>query len=94
MWRAPASTPACRFSTTSTTNLPEALERFDAIGMADETIGRPFPRAPRTPREFFRYWMTGEGGSAETTRADSYFDIECSFLARAGAAEPAPRPLQ
>jgi aryl sulfotransferase len=59
--------------------LPEALERFDAIGMADETIGRPFPRAPRTPREFFRYWMTGEGGSAETTRADSYFDIECSF---------------
>lgn len=59
--------------------LPEALERLNAIGMADETIGRPFPRAPRTPREYFHYWMTGEGQHPETTRCDSFFDIERSF---------------
>jgi aryl sulfotransferase len=59
--------------------LPEVLERFDAIGMGDETIGRSFPRAPRTPREIFRYRMTGEGDHAETTRAESIFDIERSF---------------
>lgn len=60
-------------------NIPEALARFDAVGAADETIGRPFPRAPEAPREFFLYWMRGDGHGHQTTRADAYFTIERSF---------------
>jgi aryl sulfotransferase len=59
--------------------LPEAIERFDAIGMADETIGRPFPRRPHTPREFFRYWLEGDGKEQGPMMSGTYFDIELSF---------------
>src|SRR5271169_3201982 len=38
-------------------SLPAAWDNFDAIGMADETIGRPIPRPPTTAREFFLYWI-------------------------------------
>lgn len=58
---------------------PEALARFDAIGSADETIGRPYPRAPSTPREFFHHWMGSGAGRGDTTRAGAFFDIERSF---------------
>jgi aryl sulfotransferase len=38
-----------------------AWERFDAIGLADPTIGQPMPRPPRTAREFFHYWIDAPG---------------------------------
>lgn len=59
--------------------LPEAIERFDAIGLADETIGRPMPRPPRTPREFFRYWLTDEADDEKPMMSRRFFDIERSF---------------
>ena len=40
---------------------PGAWERFDNIGLADPTIGAPMPRPPRTPREFFHYWVEAPG---------------------------------
>src|SRR5579863_1739426 len=40
--------------------VPEALENFDRIGLADESIRRPYPRPPATEREFFLYWLDSE----------------------------------
>ncbi|HEY2445695.1 MAG TPA: sulfotransferase domain-containing protein [Rhizomicrobium sp.] len=64
--------------------LPEALERFDAIGLADETIGRPMPRPPRTAREFFRYWLTDEADEEKPMMSRRFFDIERSFWSERG----------
>jgi aryl sulfotransferase len=36
------------------------LERLDRIGLEDEMIGRPFPRPPADPAEFFHRWVRGE----------------------------------
>ncbi len=59
--------------------LPAAWENFDAIGMADETIGRPMPRPPTTAREFFLYWI-GEGNkNTPRIMSDGFFAIERSF---------------
>lgn len=33
------------------------LEKFDKIGLQDEAIGRPFPRLPADPAEFFHRWV-------------------------------------
>ncbi len=38
-----------------------AWERFDEIGLSDPTIGVAMPRPPRTPREFFHYWVDAAG---------------------------------
>ena len=40
--------------------VPEALLAFDKIGLADETIKQPFPRLPKTEREFFLYWIDNQ----------------------------------
>jgi aryl sulfotransferase len=36
----------------------EAFDRFDSIGLEDETIGRPYPRVPADLAEFFHRWLT------------------------------------
>jgi aryl sulfotransferase len=36
----------------------DVLERLDKIGSEDETIGRPYPRLPEHPAEFFHQWIT------------------------------------
>ena len=54
-----------------------ALGRLDAVGLADPTIGKPFPRAPKTSREFFHYWLTNS--DQPTGMAGLFFDIERSF---------------
>jgi aryl sulfotransferase len=36
------------------------LELFDKIGQQDERIGRPYPRPPVDPAEFFHHWVTEE----------------------------------
>ncbi len=59
---------------------PDAWAMVDAVGMADETIGRPIPRPPKTAREFFLYWI-GKGGSDAPMMADTFFAIERSFWA-------------
>ena len=59
--------------------LPEFLEQLDRIGMADSNIGKPFPRPPKTVREFFQYWIRPENGAP--MMSDTFFDIERSFWA-------------
>jgi len=59
--------------------LPAAWENFDAIGMADETIGRPIPRPPTTAREFFHHWISDGDPSMTRTTSDGFFALERSF---------------
>ena len=35
----------------------EALARFDKIGVEDDSIGRPYPRPPADPADFFHHWV-------------------------------------
>jgi aryl sulfotransferase len=58
--------------------VPQALENFDRIGLADETIRRPYPRVPRTEREFFRYWIDGSE-DLPTRMSEGFFSLERSF---------------
>jgi aryl sulfotransferase len=58
--------------------LPENWEKYDAIGFADETIGRPSPRPPTTAREFFLYWIA-DGATNMPRMSDDFFAIERSF---------------
>jgi aryl sulfotransferase len=58
--------------------VPEALENFDKIGMTDETLRRPFPRPPKTEREFFLHWIDNEKDMPSRMSA-GFFSIERSF---------------
>ena len=55
-----------------------ATERINAIGMSDPTIGRPRPKPPSSPREFFRYWMDTTERD-DSRNADHFFRLERSF---------------
>ncbi len=60
--------------------LPATWENFDAIGMADETISRTFPRPPTTAREFFLYWINdGDKNRPSMMSFDGFFALERSF---------------
>ncbi len=57
---------------------PEIWAQLDGIGMADETIGRPYPRPPRDAREFFRFWMA-DVDSKMPLMSDDFFALEQSY---------------
>jgi aryl sulfotransferase len=57
---------------------PEMWERLDAIGLADEAIGRTYPRPPTTAREFFRFWIADDHHGMPMM-SDAFFEIERSF---------------
>lgn len=61
----------------------EALARLDKEGLADETIQRPYPRAPQDPAEFFRSWISEAvvPGHSEGCPTVSFFAFECSYWA-------------
>jgi aryl sulfotransferase len=65
------------------TYTPRYLAKMDEVGLADETIARPYPRMPDDIRAFFRAWMTEgpEAQLADDMPAARYFDIERSFWA-------------
>ena len=54
---------------------PDSWAQFDEIGLTDPTIGRPMPRAPSTPREFFPYWLDAPGRST----ADGFVALEQTY---------------
>jgi aryl sulfotransferase len=62
---------------------PLAVQMQSAAGLADETIARPLPRPPGSPREFFDVWMTErpEARLLDDSPAAHFFDIEKSFWA-------------
>jgi aryl sulfotransferase len=60
-----------------------ALEQLDREGLADETIGRPYPRAPNEAAEFFRTWLR-EGvvpGHSDGSPTVSFFVLERAYWA-------------
>ena len=57
----------------------EAIARFDAVGLEDPSIGKPYPRAPRTTAEFFHYWVTSSYD--KPAMGAQFFDIERSYWA-------------
>jgi len=58
---------------------PESLETFDKIGLSDETIGRTFPRLPKTRREFFLHWNGDSENDSALRVSDFFFRLERSF---------------
>ena len=57
---------------------PDAWARFDANGLGDPTIGTTMPRPPKTPREFFSYWLDAPGAHT----ADGFFELERTYWAQ------------
>jgi aryl sulfotransferase len=53
---------------------------LDEAGLADETIARPYPRAPEAPRDFFRDWIGLSGSDKQSdVSADAFFDTERTY---------------
>lgn len=60
--------------------IEQRLAEFDTAGLGDETIRRPYPRAPGVPREFFARWLTeGVGSEVDGTPFGSWFNCERSW---------------
>ncbi len=59
-----------------------ALARLDKLGLADEALARPYPRAPENPRAFFHRWMTeGLNGDTDGMPFGSWFGFERTYWA-------------
>jgi aryl sulfotransferase len=60
---------------------PEALARFDRIGMEDPAINAPHPRADADPRSDFRNWLANVGRGAQDASVPEvdFFQCERSF---------------
>src|SRR5262245_61070526 len=60
----------------------EVLARMDAIGLADPTLGRPYPRVDPDPAVHFHNWLTtgAISGQPDGTPYLSYFAYERSFF--------------
>jgi aryl sulfotransferase len=58
---------------------PEALEGFDKVGLSDESIKQPFPRLPRTEREFFLHWIADSKRESPERMSDFFISLERSF---------------
>ena len=61
--------------------LPEVIARLDSIGLADETIGRPYPDRPVDPADEFHRWITTGNAADECDGlpSTSYFRFEASW---------------
>lgn len=60
---------------------PEVFEALDREGLADETVGRPYPRLPADPGAHFHRWIT-EGvveGHEDGTPQLSFFKFEKTY---------------
>ena len=60
---------------------PEALARMDAIGLAEPSLRRPYPRVDADPAIHFHNWLTSGAiaGQQDGTPYLSYFAYERSF---------------
>jgi len=56
----------------------EALDRLDRNGLEDATIGRPYPRIPADPAEYFHRWLFEDvdPGYGQGSPATSFFHFE------------------
>jgi aryl sulfotransferase len=64
-------------------NLPAAVANFDRIGLEDPAIGRPYPRLPNDPSEFFRQWLSTPAvpGQSDGLTSTSFFDFVAGYWA-------------
>jgi aryl sulfotransferase len=64
-------------------NQPATVANFGRIGMEDPTIGRPYPRLPADPAEYFRQWISTPAiaGQNDGLNSLSFFDLEVSYWA-------------
>jgi aryl sulfotransferase len=74
---------SARISNSNRRFIPETWAQLDGTGMADETIGRPYPRPPRDAREFFHFWMT-DVDSKMPMMSDDFFALEQSYQRERG----------
>jgi aryl sulfotransferase len=60
---------------------PEALARMDAIGLAEPSLRRPYPRVDPDPAIHFHHWLTAGAiaGENDGTPYLSYFAYEKTF---------------
>jgi aryl sulfotransferase len=60
---------------------PAQLADFDRVGLEDPAVGRPYPRFPDSPAEYFRIWIStpAVAGQTEGTPHVSFFDFEAGF---------------
>ena len=60
---------------------PEALARMDAIGLAEPSLRRPYPRVDPDPAIHFHHWLTtgAIAGQNDGTPYLSYFAYEKTF---------------
>lgn len=56
----------------------EVLDRLDRNGLEDETIGRPYPRIPADPADYFHRWLLEDvdPGYGQGSPATSFFHFE------------------
>ena len=61
---------------------PEALARMDAVGLADPSLGKPYPRVDPSAAAYFHNWLTvgAIDGQPDGTPYLSYFAYEKSFF--------------
>lgn len=59
------------------------LRLLDRIGVEDPEVGRPYPRLPRDPAEYFRLWLTRPAidGQDDGLPSPSFFDLEAGYWA-------------
>ena len=69
-----------------TANTQATIDTFDRIGLEDSTIGRPYPRLPADPAEFFRLWISTPAvpGQTDGLPSPSFFDLEVGYWAERG----------
>ena len=61
---------------------PEVRAELDRIGIADETLRRPYPHIPVHAADYFRMWLSeGVGRGKDGTPNLSYFDLERTYWA-------------
>ena len=62
---------------------PSQYESLDRIGLEDPAVGRPHPRPPTDPAEFFRLWLTTPTveGQSDGSPMLSFFDLEVGYWA-------------
>jgi aryl sulfotransferase len=61
---------------------PESIDHLDKIGMADETLLKPYPGIPQDPSAFFHKWLTTPAVAHQSDGSPflSYFDFEKTYF--------------
>ena len=60
---------------------PQVMEALDQVGLADEVLGRAYPRPLADPAQFFHRWLTesAQAGDEDGFPAMSFFRFERSW---------------